>query len=187
MPHLHRDWTHPCHICTGTGLAPATSAPGLGVHVVPSSPYVVRICCAPNKQRAPAMQRTQRTPGTQRAPVVYSGALQQWAYFSSQIAGLGDDFAQGWKVVTIWYPAPACTLGRTLQQSTTCCGIGTAAPNRGTPNRGTPNRGAPNRGAPNRGAHNRGTPNRGTPNRGTPNRGTRPQSSHSLRSCRIRP
>ena len=30
LPHLHRDWVHPCHICTGTGLTPATSAPGLG-------------------------------------------------------------------------------------------------------------------------------------------------------------
>ena len=30
LPHLHRDWARPCHICTGTGLAPATSAPGLG-------------------------------------------------------------------------------------------------------------------------------------------------------------
>jgi hypothetical protein len=30
VPHLHRDWARPCHICTGTGLAPATSAPGLG-------------------------------------------------------------------------------------------------------------------------------------------------------------
>ena len=29
-PHLHRDWAHPCHICNGTGPAPATSAPGLG-------------------------------------------------------------------------------------------------------------------------------------------------------------
>jgi hypothetical protein len=40
LPHLHRDWAHPCylctgtgltlcHICTGTGLTPATSAPGL--------------------------------------------------------------------------------------------------------------------------------------------------------------
>ena len=27
-PHLHRDWAHPSHICTGTGLAPPTSAPG---------------------------------------------------------------------------------------------------------------------------------------------------------------
>ena len=36
LPHLHRDWAHPCHICDGTGLTPATSAPGLG------SP-----CCSP--------------------------------------------------------------------------------------------------------------------------------------------
>ena len=28
LPHLHRDWAPPCHIRTGTGLAPATSAPG---------------------------------------------------------------------------------------------------------------------------------------------------------------
>ena len=27
--HMHRDWTHSCHICAGTGLTPATSAPGL--------------------------------------------------------------------------------------------------------------------------------------------------------------
>ena len=27
--HRHRDWAHPCHICAGTGLTPATSAPGL--------------------------------------------------------------------------------------------------------------------------------------------------------------
>jgi hypothetical protein len=25
FPRLHRDWARPCHICTGTGLAPATS------------------------------------------------------------------------------------------------------------------------------------------------------------------
>ncbi len=28
--HLHRDWTHPAHICARTGLIPATSAPGVG-------------------------------------------------------------------------------------------------------------------------------------------------------------
>jgi hypothetical protein len=28
LPHLRRDWAHPCHICTGTALTPATSAPG---------------------------------------------------------------------------------------------------------------------------------------------------------------
>jgi hypothetical protein len=27
-PHLHRDWAHPAHICTGAGLTPPTSAPG---------------------------------------------------------------------------------------------------------------------------------------------------------------
>ena len=30
QPHLRRDWAHPIHICTGTGLAPPTSAAGLG-------------------------------------------------------------------------------------------------------------------------------------------------------------
>ena len=30
LPHLHRNWAHPCHICTGTRLAAATSALGLG-------------------------------------------------------------------------------------------------------------------------------------------------------------
>jgi hypothetical protein len=29
-PHLRRDWARPSHICTGTGLAPPTSVPGLG-------------------------------------------------------------------------------------------------------------------------------------------------------------
>jgi hypothetical protein len=28
LPHLHRGWSRPCHICTGTGFTPATSAPG---------------------------------------------------------------------------------------------------------------------------------------------------------------
>jgi hypothetical protein len=30
LPHLRRDWAHPCHICAWTGLTSATSAPGLG-------------------------------------------------------------------------------------------------------------------------------------------------------------
>jgi hypothetical protein len=30
LPRLHRDWAHRCHICTGTGFTPASSAPGLG-------------------------------------------------------------------------------------------------------------------------------------------------------------
>ncbi len=35
LPHLRRDWAHPCHICAGTGPAPATSAPGLGPPLPP--------------------------------------------------------------------------------------------------------------------------------------------------------
>ncbi len=35
LPHLRRDWdrdwAHPCHICTGTGLTPATSARETGL------------------------------------------------------------------------------------------------------------------------------------------------------------
>ena len=33
-----RDWAHPCHICTGTRLSPATSAPRLGSPVPTSAP-----------------------------------------------------------------------------------------------------------------------------------------------------
>jgi hypothetical protein len=31
MSTVFRDWAHPCHICAGTGLTPATSAQGLGL------------------------------------------------------------------------------------------------------------------------------------------------------------
>ncbi len=30
LPHLHRVWAHPCHICPKTGAHPPTSPPGLG-------------------------------------------------------------------------------------------------------------------------------------------------------------
>jgi hypothetical protein len=30
LPHRHRDWAHPCHICARTWLTPPTSASGLG-------------------------------------------------------------------------------------------------------------------------------------------------------------
>ena len=30
LPQRLRDWAHPCHVCSGTGLTAATSAPGLG-------------------------------------------------------------------------------------------------------------------------------------------------------------
>ena len=32
---LNRDRAHPCHVCTGTGLTPASSAPGLGSPLPP--------------------------------------------------------------------------------------------------------------------------------------------------------
>jgi hypothetical protein len=38
LPHLHRDWAHRCHICTGTELTPATSAPGLRLTPATSAP-----------------------------------------------------------------------------------------------------------------------------------------------------
>ena len=33
LPRLQRDWAHPFHICTATGLTPSTSAPRLGRQV----------------------------------------------------------------------------------------------------------------------------------------------------------
>ena len=44
LPHLHRDSTRRCHICTGTKLTAATSAPGLGLTAATSR--VVRCVCA---------------------------------------------------------------------------------------------------------------------------------------------
>jgi hypothetical protein len=46
--HPHRDWAHPSHICTGTGLTPATSAPGLGSpvpHLHRDWAHPCHICC----------------------------------------------------------------------------------------------------------------------------------------------
>jgi hypothetical protein len=41
-PHLHQNWAHPCHICTGTGRTPATAAPALG-----SLPHIYRDWATP--------------------------------------------------------------------------------------------------------------------------------------------
>jgi hypothetical protein len=38
LPHLLRDWAHPCHICSRTRLDPTTSAPGLGSPLPTSAP-----------------------------------------------------------------------------------------------------------------------------------------------------
>jgi hypothetical protein len=42
LPHLHRYWARPCHICTDTGLA--TSAPGLGSPLPPLHRYWAHPC-----------------------------------------------------------------------------------------------------------------------------------------------
>jgi hypothetical protein len=44
--HLHRDRAHPCHICTGTGLTPPASAPGLGSPL----PQLHRVLARPERQ-----------------------------------------------------------------------------------------------------------------------------------------
>jgi hypothetical protein len=38
LPHLRRDWAHPCRICAGTGLTPAAPAPGPSVPVFTAVP-----------------------------------------------------------------------------------------------------------------------------------------------------
>jgi hypothetical protein len=44
-PHLHRDWTHPGHVCTGTGLAPCHICTGTGCKVlVPAHPVEPEGC-----------------------------------------------------------------------------------------------------------------------------------------------
>jgi hypothetical protein len=37
LPQLHRDWAHPRHTASGTGLAPPTSAPGTGLATYPAA------------------------------------------------------------------------------------------------------------------------------------------------------
>ncbi len=48
LPHLRRDWAHPSHICTGTGLTPATSTPGLGSPL----PHLRRDCAGARRATA---------------------------------------------------------------------------------------------------------------------------------------
>jgi hypothetical protein len=69
-PHLHRDSALPCHICTATGLAPATSAPGtrLAVHVS-SADQVRRLHAAAsaNRKTRPTLLNTESS----RSHMVY--------------------------------------------------------------------------------------------------------------------
>ena len=68
LPHLHRDWAHPCHICAGTGLTPATSVPGLGSPLPHPSWDWARLChiwtgnglTLPNQHWLVCFRRTRR-------------------------------------------------------------------------------------------------------------------------------
>ena len=68
-PHLHRDWAHPCDICTGTGLTPATFAPGLGA----------RFWCLPIPWRQRAAAR--------RQPVLSSTTVGLFGFASKPCRG----------------------------------------------------------------------------------------------------
>ncbi len=71
-PHLHQDWAHPAHICTGTGLTPPTSAPELGSprpHLHRDSARPAHIC-AGTGHRARRLLRTYTTAEL-RATIVY--------------------------------------------------------------------------------------------------------------------
>jgi hypothetical protein len=54
LARLCRDWAHPCHICTGNGLGPATSAPGLGAPL----PHEDRDWGSPLPTSAPGLRPT---------------------------------------------------------------------------------------------------------------------------------
>ena len=74
LPQLRRDWAHPCLICAGTELTPATSAPGLSwtrfkhrrhelyrPMAAPPRPKIncahrLWSCCRPRRSFAPGMQ-----------------------------------------------------------------------------------------------------------------------------------
>jgi hypothetical protein len=69
LPRLHGDWARPCHICTWTGLGPATSAPGpgsslphlgLGSPLAKSAPGLLAAC---GRQRRRAAERGSELSG----------------------------------------------------------------------------------------------------------------------------
>jgi hypothetical protein len=66
LPHLHWDWAHPCHRCTGAELAPATPAPGLG----PPLPHLHRDWAHPRHR----CTGTELAPATSAPGLGYTGA-----------------------------------------------------------------------------------------------------------------
>ena len=73
LPHLHRDWARPCHICTGTG----TSAQGpdtLGPHRTAQSP---KSLARPTAVRLRARAAGRRRSGCNRAHVAAERSMLQ--------------------------------------------------------------------------------------------------------------
>ena len=56
LPHLHRDWAHPSHFRTETGLTPPTSAPRLGLETATLDAHkAFAVCCASHVSAAPSL------------------------------------------------------------------------------------------------------------------------------------
>jgi hypothetical protein len=81
VPHLHRDWAHPCHICTGTGLTRATSVPGLGApHICTGTgltPATSALGLRPGSGRRPTRHKSgRRSPGAPSQHTAVSGGTR---------------------------------------------------------------------------------------------------------------
>jgi hypothetical protein len=63
LPHLRRDWARPSHICAGTGPAPPTSAPGLGLSPESGPPRLTGAeCLRPHCLALPRVRLSGRAP-----------------------------------------------------------------------------------------------------------------------------
>jgi hypothetical protein len=71
-PHLHRDWAHPAHICTRTGLTPPHSCATAGAHSCHICTGTGLTPVAPQLHRDWARRCTGRTPATS------SPGLDRW-------------------------------------------------------------------------------------------------------------
>ena len=129
MSHLHRHWTHRCHICTGTGLAfrfictgtalaPATSAPlGLGSPLASPGPGPPCHICAGTGTTLPHLHQTSSAPGLRSSPATSApGAglgppCRRAVRLRAKLIGPGDS-VEGRSVVGVHTPAQ-CTIGYT--------------------------------------------------------------------------
>jgi hypothetical protein len=78
LPHLHRNWAHPCHICARTGLNPPTSALGLGSPL----PHPHRDWAHPSH----ICTVSGLTPAISTPDCVLDGIYIRWCYAGWQVA-----------------------------------------------------------------------------------------------------